>query len=72
VHTPVSPPIRHEALRIALIDDNPVRAVILEGGLRETCHAEITRLTTSPALLRDLSRPDPDMVIIDLGSPSRD
>jgi response regulator NasT len=72
VHTPVSPPVRPEALRIALIDDNPVRAAILEEGLREAGHADITRLTTSPALLRDLSRLDPDMVIIDLGNPSRD
>lgn len=72
MHTPVSPPILPEALRIALLDDIPVRAAILEGGLREAGHADITRLTTSPALLRDLSRLDPDMVIIDLGNPSRD
>ena len=72
MHTPVSPPVRPEALRIALINDNPVRAAILEEGLREADHADITRLTTSPALLHDLSRLDPDMVIIDLGNPSRD
>jgi chemotaxis response regulator CheB len=29
-------------------------------------------MTTSPALLRDLFRLDPDMVIIDLDNPSRD
>ena len=72
VRTPVPPPVRPEALRIALIDDNPFRAAILEGGLREAGHADITRLTTSPALLRDLSRLDSDMVIIDLGNPNRD
>lgn len=71
-HTLVSLPVRPEALLIALIDDIPVRAAIVEGGLREAGHAHITRLTTSPALLHDLSRLDPDMVIINLGNPSRD
>ena len=55
-----------------MIDDNPVRAAILEEGLREAGQADITRLTTSPALLRDMSRLDPDMVIIDLGNQSCD
>ena len=64
--------LRREALRIALIDDNPVRAAILEEGLREAGHSDITRLTTTPTLLRKLSVLDPDMVIIDLANPSRD
>jgi response regulator NasT len=64
--------MRPDALRIALIDDNPVRAAILEDGLREAGHNDITRLTTSATLLRELSALDPDMVIIDLGNPSRD
>ncbi len=64
--------MRREALRIALVDDNPVRAAILEEGLREAGHSDITRLTTSPTLLRELSGLDPDMVIIDLANPSRD
>ena len=64
--------MRREALRIALVDDNPVRAAILEEGLREAGHSDITRLTTSTTLLRELSGLDPDMVIIDLANPSRD
>lgn len=64
--------LRREALRIALVDDNPVRAAILEEGLREAGHSDITRLTTTPTLLRELSVLDPDMVIIDLANPSRD
>lgn len=64
--------MRPDALRIALIDDNPVRAAILEEGLREAGHSDITRLKTSATLLRELSALDPDMVIIDLGNPSRD
>jgi two-component system, response regulator / RNA-binding antiterminator len=64
--------MRPDALRIALIDDNPVRAAILEEGLRDAGHTDITRLKTSATLLRELSALDPDMVIIDLGNPSRD
>jgi two-component system, response regulator / RNA-binding antiterminator len=59
-------------LRIALIDDNPLRAAIVEEGLREAGHGNIQRLAASPALLRDISALDPDVVIIDLGNPSRD
>jgi response regulator NasT len=61
-----------ENLRIALVDDNPVRAAILEEGLREAGHVDITHLVASPRLLLELSRLDPDVVIIDLGNPSRD
>jgi response regulator NasT len=64
--------MRSDPLRIALIDDNPVRAAILEEGLREAGHSDITHLPASATLLRELSVLDPDMVIIDLGNPSRD
>lgn len=67
---PVAP--RPESLRIALIDDNPVRAAILEQGLREAGHDNITRLTASANLLQELAVIDPDMIIIDLANPSRD
>lgn len=61
-----------DSLRIALVDDNPVRAAILEEGLREAGHSQITRLSASALLLRELAVLDPDIVIIDLGNPSRD
>lgn len=64
--------MRPDSLRIALIDDNPVRAAILEEGLRDAGHHDIAHLKTSATLLRELSALDPDMVIIDLGNPSRD
>jgi response regulator NasT len=64
--------MRASDLRIALIDDDPLRAAVLEEGLREAGHADITRLPTSPTLLQQLSALDPDVVIIDLGNPSRD
>lgn len=61
-----------DTIRIALVDDNPVRAAILEEGLREAGHSQITRLPASAGLLRQLAAIDPDIVIIDLGNPSRD
>jgi response regulator NasT len=64
--------MKPDDLRIAVVDDSPVRAAILEEGLREAGHAQITRLKPSPTLLKELSQLDPDVVIIDLVNPSRD
>lgn len=55
-----------------MIDDDPVRAAILEQGLREAGHGNIARLTASAGLLQELAVLDPDMIIIDLANPSRD
>jgi response regulator NasT len=63
--------IRQDTVRIALIDDDAIRAAVLEEGLREAGHADIVRLTTSPILLAQLADLAPDVVIIDLGNPSR-
>jgi two-component system, response regulator / RNA-binding antiterminator len=59
-------------LKIALIDDDAVRAAVLEDGLRAGGHDDIVRLTTSPGLMARLADLAPDVVIVDLGNPSRD
>ncbi len=64
--------MKPDDLRIAVIDDSPVRAAILEEGLREAGHRLITRMRASPTLLRELSELDPDVIVIDLVNPSRD
>lgn len=64
----MSPP----ATKVAIIDDNQVRAAILEDGLREAGAVEITVLSGMANLLKRLVALDPDVVIIDLESPSRD
>jgi response regulator NasT len=59
-------------LQIALVDKNPVRAAILEDGLREAGYGRVVRIDDTFALLDRLAALAPDVVIIDLESPSRD
>ncbi|TBW38282.1 ANTAR domain-containing protein [Siculibacillus lacustris] len=59
-------------LTILVIDENPTRATILEEGLREAGHLDVVRLATTHELLRRIVEIDPDVILIDLASPSRD
>jgi response regulator NasT len=67
-------------LRILIIDANAVRAAILEDGLREAGavtgggYAEIAihRISDDVKLLPRIAEIDPDVILIDLGNPSRD
>lgn len=59
-------------MRVALIDDDALRAAVLEEGLRESGLTDIRRLVTSPTLMAELAALEPDVVIVDLGNPSRD
>lgn len=60
------------SLKIVIIDENPVRGAILEDGLREAGHHKVTRIGDTANLLARISTYDPDVILIDLGSPSRD
>lgn len=59
-------------LRVALVDESAARAAVLEEGLREAGPVEIRRVPPSATILRALAEFDPDVIIIDLASPSRD
>jgi response regulator NasT len=65
-------------LRILIIDENAVRAAILEDGLREAHGAEastavvIHHILDTVKLLPRIASIDPDVIIIDLENPSRD
>ena len=61
-----------ERLRILVIDENRIRASIIEDGLREAGFADVTTLTISGQLMRDIVEIDPDVIFIDLGNPNRD
>jgi two-component system, response regulator / RNA-binding antiterminator len=60
------------ALKIALVEENPVRAEILKAGLREAGHREIVLINEMQRLLQTIYDADPDVVIISLENPSRD
>lgn len=57
---------------VVVIDENDVRAAILEDGLREAGLVNVHRLSDTINLMRQLVRIDPDVIIIDLENPSRD
>ncbi|MEW5420324.1 ANTAR domain-containing response regulator [Amorphus sp. 3PC139-8] len=60
------------SFRVLVIDDNAVRASIIEDGLREAGHADVTVITEMRGLLRQIVEADPDVVFIDLENPNRD
>ena len=60
------------SLKIVIVDKNPVRAAILEEGLREAGHVQVMHLDDTARLLARIYAIDPDVILIDLESPSRD
>jgi two-component system, response regulator / RNA-binding antiterminator len=60
------------SLNIVIVDENPVRAAILEGGLREAGHVNVVRIEGTAKLLARIYAIDPDVILIDLENPSRD
>jgi two-component system, response regulator / RNA-binding antiterminator len=59
-------------LRVAIIEQNSVRAAILLDGLREAGVADVEVIDTMTHMLRRLSTVDPDVIIIGIENPSRD
>ena len=59
-------------LKIVIVDDSPVRAAILEEGLREAGHRHVVRVEGTENLLERIYAIDPDVILIDLENPSRD
>jgi response regulator NasT len=58
--------------KIAIVDENPIRAAILEEGLREAGFASVERVGEMNNLLARIYQIDPDVILIDLENPSRD
>lgn len=59
-------------LRIAIVDESPIRATILEDGLREAGFTQVERIAETRNLLARIYAIDPDVILIGLESPSRD
>lgn len=70
------PSIRHamsdSKLTIAVVDLNPARAAVVEDGLRAAGIRRVIVIPDTVDLMRRLAEVDPDVVVIDLESPSRD
>jgi response regulator NasT len=58
--------------RIVIVDESPIRAAILEEGLREAGFTDVVRIGEMQSLLSRIYALDPDVIVIDLENPSRD
>jgi response regulator NasT len=59
-------------LRVAIIEENSIRAAILLDGLRDAGVSDVDVIDTMTHMLRRLSTIDPDVIIIGIENPSRD
>jgi response regulator NasT len=58
--------------KIVIVDENPIRAAILEEGLREAGFIGVEHIREMHNLLARIYALDPDVIVIDLENPSRD
>ncbi|MCW0000712.1 ANTAR domain-containing response regulator [Pararhizobium sp. YC-54] len=59
-------------LTILVIDENAIRASIIEEGLREAGHAKVTVVHEVNGIARIIETLQPDVIFIDLENPNRD
>jgi two-component system, response regulator / RNA-binding antiterminator len=59
-------------LRIAIVDENPARAAVIEEGLAASGLTDVTLFTQRHGLVAQIERLMPDVVLIDLANPRRD
>ncbi|HEY8335334.1 MAG TPA: ANTAR domain-containing protein [Tardiphaga sp.] len=58
--------------KIVIVDESPIRAAILEEGLREAGYVDVQHIREMHNLLARIYALDPDVILIDLENPSRD
>ena len=58
--------------KIVIVDESPIRAAILEEGLREAGFTGVVHIGEMQSLLSRIYALDPDVILIDLENPSRD
>lgn len=59
-------------LSILVIDENTIRASIIEAGLREAGHELVTIIHDVRGIARRIAEINPDVIVIDLENPNRD
>lgn len=64
--------MRDEDLTILVIDENAIRAQVIEEGLRAAGHARVTVVHEIQGVARTIERLSPDVIVIDLENPNRD
>lgn len=59
-------------LSVLVVDENRVRASIIEDGVKEAGNATVTVITDITGIARRIAEIQPDIVVIDLENPNRD
>lgn len=59
-------------MKVLLVDDDVMRARLLEGALRDLGHDIIAQIDQREDLLASVRRTQPDIIIVDVESPERD
>jgi Response regulator with putative antiterminator output domain len=60
------------SLAILVIDENRIRASIIEAGLREAGHDNVALVHDVTGIARRIAEINPDVIVIDLENPNRD
>jgi response regulator NasT len=61
-----------KSLAVLVIDENHIRASIIEAGLREAGHEQVTVVHDVAGIARRIAEIEPDVIVIDLENPNRD
>lgn len=72
LHCVINSGMSHLDLTILVIDENAVRAAIIEGGLHEAGHTRVTVVHEVNGIARIVETLSPDVIIIDIENPNRD
>lgn len=59
-------------LSVLVLDEDPVRASIIEAGLREAGHDRVSVLHDVRGIAARIATLEPDVIVIDLANPNRD
>jgi two-component system, response regulator / RNA-binding antiterminator len=59
-------------IRVLIVDENPVRAALIESGLRDAGYSDVVFADTTLGLLARIRDLDPDVIVVDMANPSRD
>ncbi|MCK3780668.1 ANTAR domain-containing response regulator [Ensifer sesbaniae] len=62
----------HRDLTILVIDENAIRASIIEEGLHEAGHRKVTVIHEVQGMVRTIETLRPDVIVIDIENPNRD
>lgn len=67
-----TPPNAKSGLNVLVIDENSIRASIIDLGLRDAGYLRVTVIDDMNGLARRIEEINPDVIVIDLENPNRD